>query len=144
MHLRPIEFPVSRSAHVIFHITRAASLFWIGRVAEKLGNNGTERLCQNIMQNIQTTTVRHANDNFAEAELATALEDLFQRRNDRLTTIKTKALGPGIFLMKIPLKFCGIDKTLVNGLLTTQGKICLLYTSPSPRDRQKSRMPSSA
>ena len=25
-----------------------------------------------------------------------------------------------------------------------QAKICLLYTSPSPRDRQKSRMPSSA
>ena len=25
-----------------------------------------------------------------------------------------------------------------------QNKICLLYTSPSPRDRQKSRMPSSA
>ena len=25
-----------------------------------------------------------------------------------------------------------------------QGMICLLYTSPSPRDRQKSRMPSSA
>ena len=26
----------------------------------------------------------------------------------------------------------------------TQDNICLLYTSPSPRDRQKSRMPSSA
>ena len=25
-----------------------------------------------------------------------------------------------------------------------QGRLCLLYTSPSPRDRQKSRMPSSA
>ena len=25
-----------------------------------------------------------------------------------------------------------------------QGQNCLLYTSPSPRDRQKSRMPSSA
>ena len=25
-----------------------------------------------------------------------------------------------------------------------EGKACLLYTSPSPRDRQKSRMPSSA
>ena len=24
------------------------------------------------------------------------------------------------------------------------GKVCLLYTSPSPRDRQRSRMPSSA
>ena len=28
--------------------------------------------------------------------------------------------------------------------MTEQDKICLLYTSPSPRDRQKSRMPSSA
>ena len=28
--------------------------------------------------------------------------------------------------------------------LVTQGGHCLLYTSPSPRDRQKSRMPSSA
>ena len=26
----------------------------------------------------------------------------------------------------------------------THAKVCLLYTSPSPRDRQKSRMPSSA
>ena len=25
-----------------------------------------------------------------------------------------------------------------------KGDVCLLYTSPSPRDRQKSRMPSSA
>ena len=31
----------------------------------------------------------------------------------------------------------GLSRTLV-------ANICLLYTSPSPRDRQKSRMPSSA
>ena len=30
------------------------------------------------------------------------------------------------------------------GLVVAGGWICLLYTSPSPRDRQKSRMPSSA
>ena len=29
-------------------------------------------------------------------------------------------------------------------MVKRKGKICLLYTSPSPRDRQKSRMPSSA
>ena len=28
--------------------------------------------------------------------------------------------------------------------VVADGKCCLLYTSPSPRDRQKSRMPSSA
>ena len=34
----------------------------------------------------------------------------------------------------------------MKGLLSEGAKvrICLLYTSPSPRDRQKSRMPSSA
>ena len=32
---------------------------------------------------------------------------------------------------------------LENGYVE-QSMICLLYTSPSPRDRQKSRMPSSA
>ena len=30
------------------------------------------------------------------------------------------------------------------GAVDAQGGDCLLYTSPSPRDRQKSRMPSSA
>ena len=50
-----------------------------------------------------------------------------------------------------------IKNTLVENLLMEKGKTpervkeaegsftnCLLYTSPSPRDRQKSRMPSSA
>ena len=35
------------------------------------------------------------------------------------------------------------DKTKEKGLEVWK-KACLLYTSPSPRDRQKSRMPSSA
>ena len=35
----------------------------------------------------------------------------------------------------------GIDNVLVE---VDAPEICLLYTSPSPRDRQKSRMPSSA
>ena len=33
---------------------------------------------------------------------------------------------------------------LQHGTLPDDNKTCLLYTSPSPRDRQKSRMPSSA
>ena len=47
----------------------------------------------------------------------------------------------------------GLNGTRVDGERITGGaeladgrliRICLLYTSPSPRDRQKSRMPSSA
>ena len=41
-----------------------------------------------------------------------------------------------------------IDITNINTITTSNlnisSNICLLYTSPSPRDRQKSRMPSSA
>ena len=36
------------------------------------------------------------------------------------------------------------EKGLAIVSVPSDGKICLLYTSPSPRDRQKSRMPSSA
>ena len=35
-------------------------------------------------------------------------------------------------------------ETMINLLRSLGSKTCLLYTSPSPRDRQKSRMPSSA
>ena len=34
--------------------------------------------------------------------------------------------------------------TVVVSIMYANNEICLLYTSPSPRDRQKSRMPSSA
>ena len=46
------------------------------------------------------------------------------------------AIGPGI----------GIGLIAGNAVqaMARQPEACLLYTSPSPRDRQKSRMPSSA
>ena len=37
-----------------------------------------------------------------------------------------------------------LDETLHNTNWTVEGRICLLYTSPSPRDVEESRMPSSA
>ena len=38
----------------------------------------------------------------------------------------------------------GFTSTQTEAEQSTQVTDCLLYTSPSPRDRQKSRMPSSA
>ena len=44
---------------------------------------------------------------------------------------------------------CGLETTFIKDIdnideLGNASGSCLLYTSPSPRDRQKSRMPSSA
>ena len=41
------------------------------------------------------------------------------------------------------LLFSMLEDKKFNGIVKNYGA-CLLYTSPSPRDRQKSRMPSSA
>ena len=40
--------------------------------------------------------------------------------------------------------FLVMDDDVQKNLDSVKNYICLLYTSPSPRDRQKSRMPSSA
>ena len=44
----------------------------------------------------------------------------------------------------IQLANISITKEILNDYPGLADKSCLLYTSPSPRDRQKSRMPSSA
>ena len=49
--------------------------------------------------------------------------------------------SPGVCQRSIQLGFTSV---MMDGSLGEDMKTCLLYTSPSPRDRQKSRMPSSA
>ena len=41
-------------------------------------------------------------------------------------------------------RWLGLSATSVSGQNSGDNFTCLLYTSPSPRDRQKTRMPSSA
>ena len=59
-----------------------------------------------------------------------------------LTEIKIRSEGSGLFMIGggVPKNF--IQDTVICAELL--GKDCLLYTSPSPRDRTRSRMPSSA
>ena len=45
--------------------------------------------------------------------------------------------------LSITMRTPGDDEDLVRGFLYNE-QICLLYTSPSPRDVEESRMPSSA
>ena len=80
----------------------------------------------------------------------TAVRSLFSRARARACTrgfaalaatglVPAQAMAQGLPTMEAPSRGEG------DGLLTTlQNYLCLLYTSPSPRDRTRSRMPSSA
>ena len=65
----------------------------------------------------------------------------------RLRSALTK-LNPGVPATTIESAVLQLSNPNTPGLLASNRQfhrwICLLYTSPSPRDRQKSRMPSSA
>ena len=54
---------------------------------------------------------------------------------------RVKADKSGIELANVKMSMNPFDEIAVEEALRIN---CLLYTSPSPRDRQKSRMPSSA
>ena len=63
--------------------------------------------------------------------------------------VKIKPLPPGDYRLRLAATVTPLSGGSSRDILirVNQGKLasgCLLYTSPSPRDRQKSRMPSSA
>ena len=53
-----------------------------------------------------------------------------------IISVATNRVNP---LTPVEREFMSVTNLMYEGLMS-----CLLYTSPSPRDRQKSRMPSSA
>ena len=92
------------------------------------------------------------NDNF-EASL------LGQKKNLTVAAIHTQILGGGFMSLEglqvwlhewedeiksLAVNSSVLNETEIEKLPELPNKPCLLYTSPSPRDRQKSRMPSSA
>ena len=52
--------------------------------------------------------------------------------------------NPIMVLLELSDLIGAIEAYVINHNMSLEDIICLLYTSPSPRDRQKSRMPSSA
>ena len=84
---------------------------------------------------------------------------MFENLSQKLTTTLRKVRGQGRLTetniddslkeVKMALLEADVNFRVVKAFLKSVksraiGEDCLLYTSPSPRDRQKSRMPSSA
>ena len=80
-----------------------------------------------------------------EADIAVVTETWFRDGNELSQDLADLENGTGIASLtrnRDPNPSTGVAHGGV--AILYKKRICLLYTSPSPRDRQKSRMPSSA
>ena len=68
--------------------------------------------------------------------------------DNRIICVRFACRDLGLLMFGSHFSCCDSSSLYIDNLLKILGYIesiiCLLYTSPSPRDRQKSRMPSSA
>ena len=84
----------------------------------------SEEIPSNLQQNLREDLLKSFNDFFLEKSI------LFKKSSSYSTPNRLVVL------------FEGVQKNVVQKSEEIKG--CLLYTSPSPRDSRKSRMPSSA
>ena len=76
----------------------------------------------------------------------TRSEELFLKCVGKYEINRGALIKPDWETSYLTINLDGLVSTIVDKGIKKEGRtlICLLYTSPSPRDRQKSRMPSSA
>ncbi|OIQ70238.1 hypothetical protein GALL_481510 [mine drainage metagenome] len=114
MDLVVVVLAIRRRAQMIFDVAGAFDRVGIGGAALELMEQRAMRLAHHLGQHVEPATMRHADDDFLHAEIAAALDDLFQRRNQRLAAIKAEALGAGEFDIAEFLKALGFDELVEN------------------------------
>lgn len=78
---------------VVLHVTRAL-VGWFCRTG-KLAEDGLVGLTDDVGEDVETTTVRHTNDNVLDTILDTTVDQGLHTRDERLTTLQTETLVVG-------------------------------------------------
>ena len=87
---------------------------------------------------------------FDNPEIQTLMEELKRRlknvrdREERVEQVQSQLDSEWNNLATVTNRINQARLDLSNKLESARSQICLLYTSPSPRDKRQSRMPSSA
>src|SRR5258705_5902081 len=95
---------------MIFDVAGAFDRVGIGRAALEFMKQRAMRLAHHLRQHVETSAMRHADDDFLYAEIAAALDDLLQRRDQRFSAIEAEALGASEFEIAEFLKAFGFDQ----------------------------------
>ena len=93
MHLAAVELAVRGSAQMVFHVAGAFDFRRIGAAALEFVEELAIGLAHHIDQHVEAAAMGHAQHDLLHAELAAALDDLFQRRNGGFAAIQAETLG---------------------------------------------------
>src|SRR5690606_13779248 len=77
--------------------------------------DGAIGFAQNIGQNVQAAAMSHAEHDLLHAELAAALDDLFERRDHRLAAVQAEALRARVLDLAEPLEVLRLDELVEDG-----------------------------
>src|SRR6201992_665476 len=105
-----VELAVRRSAEMIFDVAGAFDRVGVGGAALEFMKQRAMRLAQHLGQDVEAAAMRHADHDFLDAEIAAALDDLLQRRDQRFTAVEAEALGAGEFDVAELFKTFGFDQ----------------------------------
>src|SRR4051795_11450009 len=90
-----VELAIRRGAEMVFDVAGAFDGVGIGRAALELVEQRAVRLAHHLRQHVEAAAMRHTEHDLLHAEIAAALDDLLQRRDQRLSPIEPEALGAG-------------------------------------------------
>ena len=92
---------------MVFDVARALDVLGVRGIALELGEDCGERLAHEIGQHIEPAAMRHADDEFADAELGAATQDRFERRHQRFRALDAEAFGAGVASIEKALERLG-------------------------------------
>src|SRR3954447_170899 len=80
------------------------------------------RLAHHLGQHVEPAAMRHAQNDFLHAEIAAALDDLLERRDQRFSAVEAEALGSGELEVAEFLKAFGFDQLVEDRATALAGK----------------------
>ena len=110
MHLVAVELAVRRSAEVVLHVAGAFDVVRRRRAALEFVEQHAVRLAHHLRQHVEAAAMRHAEADFLHAEIAAALDDLLERRDQRLAAVEAEALGAGELDVEEFFEAFGLDQ----------------------------------
>src|SRR5215470_8321901 len=98
------DLAVARSAEMIFDVPGTVDVLGVCRISLEFGEDRRERLSDEVGEHIEAAAMRHADYEFANAELTPTMQNGFERRHQRLGALDPEPLRAGVAPVEKPLE----------------------------------------